>query len=89
MIPGYAIVEWKDLGIQLDVEDPKLAAIEKNVTPGNVVVSCQDMLTAWKKKTKSGTTDKLIHALEACDYIADAAVIKKGLIRLASLLCCK
>ena len=77
MIPDSAIVEWNSLGIQLDITAAKLAMIEKNVTPGDVVVSCRAMLKAWK--TRSGKTDVLIQALKACDYIAYVEnVVKPG-----------
>ena len=76
MIPGSAKVEWKKLGLELKVEYAKLQAIERDVTPGDVLVKCTDMLAKWQEE--SGKTEDLIKALEGCQLMAQAAVVKQG-----------
>ena len=76
MIPDSAIAEWNSLGIQLNITASRLARIQKNVTPGDVVVNCRAMLEAWKDI--SGKTDVLIQALKNCEYIAYADIVEKG-----------
>ena len=76
MIPANAIAQWYDLGISLDIDTAILAQIQGNVAPGNVVASCTAMLNAWRNK--SGKTDELVHALEACDLMVCARDVKEG-----------
>ena len=77
MIPDSAVCEWKNLGFELEITNAKLTKIEKDVTPEDVVVSTQDMLQKWQKK--SGKASELIEALVHCHLNADAARFKKGL----------
>ena len=76
MIPGSAKVNWEVLGLELGVEYARLQAIKQDVTPGDVLVKCEAMLAEWQEK--SGRTEDLIQALEVCELMAHAEIVKQG-----------
>ena len=76
MIPESAVVEWFDLGIQLNISADKLNKIRKDVHQEDVVVSCKDMLLHWKRR--SGKASVLIKAIEDSDLVAYADSLRKG-----------
>ena len=76
MIPGDAIVNWEDLGVELDIKHTNLERIKQDVTPKDVVVKCKAILQAWIQQCCN--PDTLIKALNDCQLNAYAKVVEEG-----------
>ena len=70
-----AVVEWKTLGVQLDIRATKIKEIEVNNR--YQVAECKhDMVQFWLESDTSCSWKRLIDALITCDHLVLAEEIR-------------
>ena len=61
------VVEWKSLGVQLDIKGPKIKEIDFN-NRGQVAECRHDLVQFWLESDVSCSWKKLIDALKSIDH---------------------
>ena len=69
------VVEWKTLGVQLDISGTKIKEIDVN-NRGQVAECKHDMVQFWLESDTSCSWKKLVDALNTCDQSVLAEKIK-------------
>ena len=62
------VVEWKTLGVQLDISATRIKEIDVN-NRGHVAECKHDMIQFWLESDTSCSWKKLIEALNMCDQL--------------------